>query len=140
MILTLKKENRSYLIQQMGKFPSQYELLDKYNPELADCIVSLRRANFPRKKDSKSAIPLKYKELIVVAIEVATGRGEKGISHARKAVRAGASMQEIMETLGLCMYLTGMTTWVDSGGSCIRAASDELIHHRRVKASTKNSN
>ncbi len=123
----------------MGRIPSQYKLLDKYNPKLADCIASLRRSNFPAKLDPKSAIPLKYKELMVVALEVAVGRGERGVSHARKAVRAGATMQELLETLGLCIYLVGMTTFVDSGDACMRAAHDELVHLPRIRTSRKGS-
>ena len=60
-----------------------YKTLDRYDPELAEAVASLRKAAI-----SYDALPPKYRELIIAANEVATGRGEKGTSHARKAVRA----------------------------------------------------
>ncbi len=61
----------------------------------------------------------------MVAVEAATGRGEKGKSHARKAIRAGATPKEVQEALALCIYLVGMSSWVDGGMECVLAAEEE---------------
>jgi alkylhydroperoxidase/carboxymuconolactone decarboxylase family protein YurZ len=89
----------------------------------------VRKSILPLKK--KPAIPIRYKELIMVAVEAATGRGEKGISHARKAIRADATLHEVYEALAICIYLTGMATWVDSGKFCLQAAEEEYEKMKR---------
>ena len=61
----------------------------------------------------------------MVAVEVAMGRGEKGKSHARKAVRAGATPAEVHEAVALCQWLVGMASYVDGGMDAVKAAEDE---------------
>ena len=109
----------------MSKVHEAFQTLDRYSPELVDALVSLRRAAIPGKGDKASVLPSKYKELIMVAVEVATGRGEKGKSHSRKAIRTGATPQEVQEALALCIYLVGISSWVDGGFECVLAAEEE---------------
>jgi alkylhydroperoxidase/carboxymuconolactone decarboxylase family protein YurZ len=76
-------------------------------------------------KGKPEILSRKVKELIMVAVEVALGRGEKGKSHARKAVRAGATPAEIHEVVSLCQWLAGQATYVDGGMDSVKAAEDE---------------
>ena len=108
----------------MGGVHDAFRVLDKYNPMLADTLASLRKLTVSE-IESSSAISKKYRELIMIAVEVATGRGEKGRSHARKAVRVGATPNEVLEVLALCIYLVGMSSWVDGGRDCLLSAEDE---------------
>lgn len=126
----MKDETKDYLIEEMGRVHEVFQTLDKYDPRLTDALASLRRAAIPEKKDAGSSLEAKYKELIMIAVEVATGRGEKGKTHARKAIRAGATPKQIQEALALCIYLVGMSSWVDGGMECVLAAEDE---HEKVK-------
>ena len=107
----------------MSRVLDDFQKLDAYDPEFLDSLVGVRRSILPLKR--KPAVPTKYKELIMVAVEAATGRGERGVSHARKAIRAGASPKEVYEALAICIYLTGMASWVDSGKYCLQAAEEE---------------
>lgn len=109
----------------MGRVHEVFQTLDRYDPQLVDALASLRRAAIPALNDSSSTLPAKYKELIMVAVEAATGRGEKGRSHARKAIRAGATPKQVQEALALCIYLVGMSSWVDGGMECVLAAEEE---------------
>ncbi len=122
----LKNETKEYLIEEMGRVHEVYQTLDRYDPKLADSLASLRRAAIPSKNDTgSSTLEAKYKELIMLAVEAATGRGEKGKSHARKAIRAGATPKQVQEALALCIYLVGMSSWVDGGMECVLAAEEE---------------
>jgi AhpD family alkylhydroperoxidase len=121
----LKDETKEYLVEEMGRVHEVFETLDRYDPKLVDALASLRRSAIPGKRDLGSTLPSKYKELIMVAVEAATGRGEKGKSHARKAVRAGATPKDVQEALALCIYLVGMSSWVDGGMECVLAAEEE---------------
>jgi len=121
----MKNETRDYLIQEMGRVHEVFQTLDRYDPDLVDSLSSLRRNAIPGLNDTGAVVPAKYRELIMVAVEAATGRGEKGKSHARKAIRAGASPKEVQEALALCIYLVGMSSWVDGGMDCVLAAEEE---------------
>ncbi len=121
----MKDETRDYLVQEMGRVHEVFQTLDRYDPELVDSLASLRRSAIPGLNDTKAVLPAKYRELIMVGVEAATGRGEKGKSHARKAIRAGASPKEVQEALALCIYLVGMSSWVDGGMECVLAAEEE---------------
>jgi AhpD family alkylhydroperoxidase len=121
----MKDETREYLTEEMGRVHEVFQTLDRYNPDLVDSLASLRRNAIPGLKDTGAVLPAKYRELIMVAVEAATGRGEKGKSHARKAVRAGATPKEVQEALALCIYLVGMSSWVDGGMECVLAAEEE---------------
>lgn len=121
----MKDETKDYLVEEMGRVHEVFQTLDKYDPKLTDALASLRHAAIPGKNDKGSTLDAKYKELIMIAVEVATGRGEKGKTHARKAIRAGATPKQIQEALALCIYLVGMSSWVDGGMECVLAAEDE---------------
>ncbi len=132
--LRLKRAARRYLIEQMGGVQKAFRILDKYEPELVNTLVELRKIVLPgqtkttiesAKNRKEMRIPEKYKELIITAVEVATGRGQRGITHARKAIRAGATPKEVQETLALCIYLVGISSWVDGGVECLLAAENE---------------
>ncbi len=101
-----------------------FEHMDQYSPEIVEGFIKIRKATLPP-KGVEGAIPEKYKELIITAIEVATGRGEKGRSHARKAVRLGATPREVQEAVSLCIWLAGWATWVDGGSQAVKAAEEE---------------
>jgi AhpD family alkylhydroperoxidase len=122
----MKQETRDYLTEEMGRVHEVFQTLDKYDPNLTDSLASLRRRAIPGKNDVGSTLDLKYKELIMVAVEAATGRGEKGKSHARKAIRAGATPKQVEEALALCIYLVGMSSWVDGGMECVLSAEEEF--------------
>lgn len=130
----MKEETRDYLVEEMGRVHEVFLMLDKYDSNLTDSLASLRRAAIPGMNDRGSTLEAKYKELIMVAVEAATGRGEKGKSHARKAIRAGATPKQVQEALALCIYLVGMSSWVDGGMECVLSAEEE---YEKVKKGEK---
>ncbi len=109
----------------MSRVHEVFQTLDRYDPNFVDALASLRKVALPSRKEERGVLPTKYKELIMVSVEAATGRGEKGKSHARKAIRAGATPKEVQEALALCIYLVGMSSWVDGGMDCVLASEDE---------------
>lgn len=122
----MNEVSRKYCMATYGHIPEGFAVIDRYSPETLDAILSFRTTLIPTEEaNGKAVLPAKTKELIVTALEVAAGRGEKGKSHARKAIRCGATPEEVFEALSLCIYLTGMMTWVDSGADAVRSAEDE---------------
>ena len=120
----MNEETKKYILEKFGRMHPVFEHMDKYSPEIVEGFIKIRKATLPP-KGVDCAIPEKYKELIITAVEVATGRGEKGRSHARKAIRLGASPREVQEAVSLCIWLAGWATWVDGGSEAVKAAEDE---------------
>lgn len=121
----MKKSTKDYLVAEMGRVHEVFQTLDRYDSALVDALASLRKTAIPGIDSKGHSLSARDRELIMVAVEVATGRGEKGKSHARKAVRAGATPKEVEEALALCIYLVGMSSWVDGGKDCVISAEEE---------------
>jgi alkylhydroperoxidase/carboxymuconolactone decarboxylase family protein YurZ len=122
---------RKYFLETYGLIPESFEVIDRFNPEALDAIAQFRTTIIPSKAMGGELLSPKVKELIVTALEVAAGRGEKGKSHARKAIRVGATPDEVFEAVSLCIYLSGMMSWVDSGADAVKSAEEE---YNKLKA------
>lgn len=102
---------------------SDHERYAKYCPEVFRGYMTMRQGVFVA--PPAGAMPLKYKELVCVAIECAL----KNINsppgfHARRAVEEGATMQEVAEVVSICIMLRGMATYRESGRFVMQAAEE----------------
>lgn len=129
----MNSDTEDYITTIFGEVRPEYKMMEKYVPGLLDGNIRTRRAIYPHPtKDKDTAIPRKYKELMIIALEVGTqhggGQGEgslPGVDHSRSAVRNGATPKEIAETIAIAMYMCGQPAIVDYGYHCIVAAEDE---------------
>lgn len=82
--------------------------LRKAIPDVYDGFRALHSAAF-----TPGALEVKHKELMAMAIAVATECDGCIASHARAAVRAGASKEEAAETMGVTILMGGgpATIW-----------------------------
>ena len=127
----MKPETAAYLAR-IAPGSKHFELMERYVPGWVDANVRARQVFFPLPEDEADArlsIPRKYRELIMVAIEIATqqgggqGRGNlPGVTHSRKAVEEGATAREIAEVVAIAAYLCGQPALIDYGAHCIEAA------------------
>ena len=86
------------------------ELISKQQPEVIAALYRLKGTVF-----KEGALSVKEKELIAVAITALLRCDECLMVHAGKAVEAGATKDELRESLLVAMYLAGPTTviWTD---------------------------
>jgi AhpD family alkylhydroperoxidase len=86
------------------------ELISKQQPEVIAALYKLKGTVF---KDG--ALSVKQKELIAVAVTALLKCDECLVVHAKKAVEAGATKDELRESLLVAMYLAGPSTviWTD---------------------------
>jgi alkylhydroperoxidase/carboxymuconolactone decarboxylase family protein YurZ len=121
-------ENLIYQTEYYRQHPAVlagFGALTRHRPEVIDGYLALRRAAF--NVGPSAALSPKVKELIVIAIECALRKSNPPpTGHARRAVEAGASIEEIAETVGLCIPLAGMITYQESGRFAIEAAEERL--------------
>ena len=119
-------------LQRIAPGARHYELMDRYLPGWAEANAQARQVFFPLPEDEAAAglaIPRKYRDLIMIAVELATqhgggqGRGNlPGVTHSRNAVKEGATPKEIAEIVALTAYLCGQPVVIDYGMHCIEAA------------------
>jgi len=81
------------------------ELISRQQPEVVAALYKLKGTVF---KDG--ALSVKEKELIAVAVTALLKCDECLTVHAQKAMEAGATKDEIRESLLVAMYLAGPTT------------------------------
>lgn len=97
--------------------------LADYRPEVFHGYIALRRAAFNTGPDA--ALPAKIKELIILAIEIATRKtNPPPVGHTRRAMAAGATVQEIAEVVSLCLMIGGMLTYHEAGWPVLQLARE----------------
>jgi AhpD family alkylhydroperoxidase len=86
------------------------ELISKQQPEVVAALYKLKGAVF-----KEGALSVREKELIAVAVSALLRCDECIVLHAKKAVEAGATKDELRESLLVAMYLAGPSTviWTD---------------------------
>jgi alkylhydroperoxidase/carboxymuconolactone decarboxylase family protein YurZ len=72
------------------------------------------------------ALPKKVKELIFVVLDTVAGNVEGGKAHAKAAIKAGATVAEIAESLVITMYLMGVPTMEVAGKEILKAAIEQV--------------
>jgi alkylhydroperoxidase/carboxymuconolactone decarboxylase family protein YurZ len=125
-------EIREYLIGEFGGLRDSHLTMAKYNPAMLEGFAKFRRAVQPGKKDPEGALPKYMKEIISVVIEVVQGKGGDpktgpGVLHTQSAVRHGATPEMIHETMAIVFFLAGMTSYVQYGLKCVKAAEEETM-------------
>ncbi|MAH21693.1 MAG: hypothetical protein CMO12_02645 [Thaumarchaeota archaeon] len=120
----ISSKTREYLLNEFGGIGEFAKQMARHNPSILEAWLKYRERVF---ENASNGIPKKYSELISMAIEVVTGRptGKAAERHARLAVRAGASMREVFDTVMLCEFFSGATNYIDYGLRAVSSAEDE---------------
>jgi alkylhydroperoxidase/carboxymuconolactone decarboxylase family protein YurZ len=102
---------------------ADFELLARYRPEVFGGYIGLRQAAF-NTGEGASLTP-REKELIILAIEIArTKVNPPPVGHAKRAIEAGATPADVAEVASLCIMISGMLSYQESGRHALRAAEE----------------
>ena len=115
----LREEIAAYFKEEMGNEPSSIPSLERYSLGALEGFYRLRKAT-----TVESSLPKKVRELIIVAVETALRKDRTG--HARLAVEAGASPQEVHDAVALCLWLAGMPAYHE-GMKAVAAAEEHTV-------------
>lgn len=101
-----------------------FELLADYLPAAFVGYITLRQSAF--NTGPSAALSSRMKELVILAIEFGrTKVNEPPVGHARWAIAAGASAQDVVETAALAVAVGGMLTYRESALEAIRAVAEQ---------------
>ena len=122
----LREEIATYFKEEMGREPASIPSLERYSSGALEGFYRLRKAT-----TTESSLPKKVRELLIVAVETALRKDPTG--HARLAVEAGASPQEIHDAVALCLWLAGMPAYHE-GMKAVAAAEEHAARMRGTGA------
>lgn len=113
---------REYSMKYYGRIVEAYELMGRYLPDPMVKWIEFRKSVF--EDPPIGALTLREKELIALTIEIANLKPNSE-THAKLAIRTGATVKEIAEVAAICILLGGMATYMASGQNALRAAEEE---------------
>jgi|FaiFalDrversion2_1042247.scaffolds.fasta_scaffold23203_2 alkylhydroperoxidase/carboxymuconolactone decarboxylase family protein YurZ len=119
-----KKEVMDYFRNELGWVPEFVEILADYAPSALKGMLEFRRGFMA--EPPVGALPKKVKELIFVVLDTVAGNVEGGKAHAKAAIKAGATVAEIAESLVITMYLMGVPTMEVAGKEILKAAIEQV--------------
>lgn len=106
------KEKAERLIEEMKKdrgyiYP-EWELAARLDPDFMEAYNTLYRLALGKGR----ALPVKYRELIAIALLAFRGEQEAVVTHIRRALRLGATKEEIFETFEAALIPGGALTFL----------------------------
>ena len=114
---------------------SSFRLLAEYAPDVFAGYMAMRRGTFPVPDVEGSGFTAKWRELLMVAIEVSALMSPPPTYHAQRAIEAGATPDDVAEVISLCIILRGMISYQQSGRYALEAATQRA----QVLASQKSA-
>ncbi len=120
---------RQYSLEYYGEVLESYERLARYRPEVLVDWIKLRKTIFESK--AGSGLSLKDLELISTAVEIIAHKPNPD-RHAKLAVDAGATVEEVADVVSLCILLGGMMTYIVSGQRALKSAEDRAKELGRI--------
>jgi alkylhydroperoxidase/carboxymuconolactone decarboxylase family protein YurZ len=91
------------------------QVFDQLDPELRKAVEDIRVLAL-----GDGAMPKKYKILIAMALDAAHGASDGVRGLANQAIKAGATKEEIAETMRVALFISGVGSMYTAG----RALSD----------------
>src|ERR1700742_777342 len=89
-----------------SEMAGRFGLIATHAPAAFEGYQSIRAQAFKPPEDG-GAIPPRYRELIVIAIDAALDNPPGVAAHARQAVEAGATMEELAELITILLMTIG---------------------------------
>lgn len=101
--------NMSQKTTDAMSYPEQTKHIKKYTSQILTALPEVMKAFYSLGKNATTsgALDAKTKELIALAIGVATHCDNCIAFHTQAALKAGATREEMMETLGVAIYMGG---------------------------------
>jgi hypothetical protein len=111
-------------IATSGRFPDQFQLMQKYAPAAFAGYGLTRSALMKDRPDA--ALDLKTKELIFAVLDTLHGDLMGAKAHALLAVKLGLTLPELAEGLVQVLMVGGITTWNNVGQHVMRACEEAV--------------
>ena len=113
----------SFWQETLGMVPEPIMLLGTYAPQMLDAYNRMRR--YYLREPPKGALSRKLKELLYVTLDIVLGAPDTAMqAHVKEALKAGATVEELVEAVTLTIMLGGMPKYMSTGYKAIKTAVD----------------
>jgi len=121
-----KKEEETirYYEKELGWVPPFVKILAKYSPCSLDGYLTMRKDVL--KEPPQGALSRKVKEMLFSILDCVTGEVNGAKAHARAAIDAGLTMEELVEGFVIAIMVSGITTMCKAGVEAINAAEERF--------------
>lgn len=113
-----------YYEKELGWAPPFVKVLAKYSPGALDGYLTMRKEVMH--EPPRGALPRKIKEMLFTILDCVTGEVNGAKAHARAAVDAGLTTEELVEGLVIAVMVTGIPTMCKAGVDAIGAAEERI--------------
>ncbi len=110
------------------EFPDMWERLSEVAPEVLDGYMRMRMGIV----HSGGAIPKHIKELIIVGSDITQGNAWGAGMHAAQAVRDGATVGQVVDTVALAMVEIGQSAYRIGGMDALQSAKEAAAPQDRI--------
>ena len=113
-----------------GRFPDQFQLLQKHAPA-AFAGYGLIRNALMKDRAEGGALDLKTKELLFAVLDTLHGDLMGAKAHALLGVKLGLTLPELAEGLVQVLIVGGITTWNNVGQHVMRACEEAVAAEKK---------
>jgi len=113
-----------YYEKELGWVPPFVKVLAKYLPGSIDGYLTMRREVMKDAPDG--ALPKKVKEMLFTILDCVARDINGAKAHARAAIDAGLTMEELVEGLVIAIMVTGIPTMCIAGVEAVHAAEERF--------------
>ena len=106
----------------VGDIPQTLALLADLDPLVFEGYSLIRQ--YAMAREPEGHMPLKYKHLILVALDLARENQKGACNHIREAIREGLDIEEVRETLALALMVEGIVMWGKIGKHVLAFAEE----------------
>ncbi len=115
------EEIRQYLRRDSpSEMSDEWKTLAEVAPAVLDGYIRMREGVI--KPDPLGALPKKFMELVIISNDIVLAHPWGAVAHTQRAIRAGATVSELIEAVALVMIECGVQSYKTAGLEVIEAA------------------
>jgi alkylhydroperoxidase/carboxymuconolactone decarboxylase family protein YurZ len=99
---------RAHYLETLGNIPDPIEHMFDLDATLGEAYTQIRRRTYG---DEKGRLPLKYRELLFVVMDIELGNAGGAANHLRAGIKAGLSRRELADALLELFIVRGVSSW-----------------------------
>jgi len=98
----------NHYLETLGNVPEAIRQLFDLDPEVATAYTAIRKRAYA---SEEGHVPLKYRELIFVVVDIEIGNYGGAMNHLAAAIKAGLTRTELADALIEMIMVRGISTW-----------------------------
>lgn len=112
---------QQHYLETLGNIPAAIEQLFELDERVGKAYTDIRQRAYT---EEPGHLPLKYRELLFVVIDVEVGNLDGAANHLRAGIAAGLTRQELADALIELLMVRGISVWGLTGHALWQQSKD----------------